>query len=178
MKKNAALVLGSCLVAWGATAGQSPSHPSPRPGVKQVMTPTRTAVLFGGLERELVEAIQHHDAAALDRLLSDDLELHGTAHPGEPVAREDWQEAVQAAPPATFRISEIAVHMAGEDTAIVSFAYEQQAKEPAPSGRFSFVDVWRSREGAWRLEIRYAAPGTDAPLPGLVAVEPEIPKKY
>jgi hypothetical protein len=176
MRKNAALVLGSCLVAWGAAA-QSPPTSSPRPGVRQVVTPTRTAVLFGGLERELVEAIQHHDVAALDRLLFEDFELHGNVHPGEPVAREDWQDAVQANPPATFRISETAVHMAGEDTAIVSFAYEQQAKEPAPSGRFAFVDVWRKREGAWHLEIRYAAPATDAPVPGLVAVEPEIPKK-
>jgi hypothetical protein len=176
--KNAALVLGSCLLAWGSASGQSLATPPPRPGAKQVLTPTRTAVLFGGLERELVEAIQRHDDATLDRLLSDDFELHGNVHPGEPVAREDWQAAVQAAPPTTFRVSEMAVHMAGEDTAIVSFAYEQQAKAPAPAGRFSFVDVWRRREGAWRLEVRYAAPATDTPLPGLVAVEPEIPKKY
>jgi ketosteroid isomerase-like protein len=176
--KNAALVLGSCLVACGATAGQSPPTSSPQPGVKQAITPTRTAVLFGGLERELVEAIQHHDAAALDRLLSEDFELRGNVHPGEAVAREDWQEAVQAAPPSTFRLSETAVHMAGDDTAIVSFAYEQQAKAKAPSGRFSFVDVWRRQEGAWRLEVRYAAPATDVPVPGLVAAEPEIPKEY
>jgi hypothetical protein len=177
MRKNAALVLGSCLVAWGAAAGQAPPTSSPRRGVTQGVTPTRTAVLFGGLERDLVEAIRHHDTAALDRLLADDFELHGNAHPGEPVAREDWQEAVLAAPPAAFRLSETSVHTAGEDTAIVSFAYEQQAKAPAPSGRFSFVDVWRKQEGAWRLEIRYAAPATDAPLPGLVAVETAIPKK-
>jgi hypothetical protein len=58
-------------------------------------------VLFGGLERDLVEAIQRHDSAALDRLLSDDFELRGNVHPGEAVTREDGQEAVLAAAPSS-----------------------------------------------------------------------------
>jgi hypothetical protein len=158
--------------------GQAPPPPPSRLTPGRVITPTRTAVLFGGFERELAEAIQRKDSAALDRLLTDDFELRGNLHPGEPVPRDDWQVAVFEAPPSSFLFSEISVHMSGEDTAVVSFAYDQQAKAPAPSGRFSFVDVWRQQGGEWRLDVRYAAPATDAPVPGLVTLEPEIPKKY
>jgi ketosteroid isomerase-like protein len=171
------------LACWFAFAplarGQATAPPSsPRPSPARAITPTRTAVLFGGLERELVEAIRRKDRTALGRLLTDDFELRGNVHPGEPVPRDEWQDAVFAGPLDSFQLSETAVHMAGDDTAIVSFAYEQQAKPPAPSGRFSFVDVWRRQAGQWRLDVRYAAPATEAPVPGLVAVEPEIPKKY
>jgi ketosteroid isomerase-like protein len=165
--RTAALVLGSALAAASATA-------APR----NVQTPTRTAVQFGGYERELAGAVQHHDTAALDRLLAEDFELRGNVTPGEPVPREDWQEAVLATPPQSFTVSDVSVHTAGPDTAVVSFLYEQQAAAPAPSGRFAFVDVWRRQAGRWRLAVRFAAPTTSVPLPGLVAPEPEIKKKY
>ena len=61
--------------------------------------------------------------------------------------------------------------MAGENAAVVSFVYEQQAKAPAPSGRFTYVDLWLRAEGRWRLQVRYASPSGDAPVPGWVAQE-------
>ena len=87
------------------------------------------------------------------------------------------QEAVYAAPPETFRISETTVHMADEATAIVSFAYEQQAKN-GPSGRFAFVDVWRKKGNDWRLWVRYAAPSSETKVPGWAHPAGQIRKAY
>jgi len=145
------------------TGGREPSE------AQASITPTRTATLFGGLERDVAEAIKRRDAAALDRLLLDDFDLLASSHPEEPVSREDWQDAVLAAPPKSFRISGVSVHMVGESAAAVSFLYEQQVKAPAPSGRFMFVDLWSRVQGRWRLQARFASPSGDAPVPGWVA---------
>ena len=133
------------------------------------ITPTRTATLFGGLERDVAEAVKRRDVSALDRLLLDDFDLLAASHPEQPVSREDWQDAVLASPPRSFRISGVSVHMAGESAAVVSFLYEQQVKAPSPSGRFLFVDLWLRVEGRWRLQARFASPSGDAPVPGWVA---------
>jgi hypothetical protein len=145
------------------TGGREPA------GARVGVTPTRWASLFGGLERDIADAVKRRDTAALDRLLLDDFDLLASSHPEQPVGRDDWQEAVLGAPPRSFRISGVSAHMAGENAAVVSLVYEQQAKAPAPSGRFMFVDLWLRAEGRWRLQARYASPSSDAPVPGWVA---------
>jgi len=145
------------------TGGQEPAE------ARASVTPTRTATLFGGLERDVAEALKRRDTAALDNLLLDDFDLLASSHPEQPVGRDDWQDAVLGTPLQSFRISGVSVHMAGENAAVVSLVYEQQAKAPAPSGRFTFVDLWLRAEGRWRLQARYASPSSDAPVPGWVA---------
>jgi hypothetical protein len=160
----------------GPTPLPAPTGGKEPPGARQAVTPTRTSVLFGGLERDVAEAVKRGDAAALDRLLHDDFDLLASSHPEQPVSRDDWQDAVLAAPPQSFRISGVSVHMAGENAATVSFVYEQQAKAPAPSGRFTFVDLWVRAEGRWRLQARYGSPPGDGPVPGWVA-QPAFEKR-
>ncbi len=172
------------LTAWPSSTWAQAPAPSPdvaptggRPAPRSVVTPTRTAVLFGGFERELADAVGRKDRDTLDRLLHDDFELRSSAHPGEPTPIDVWEDTVLAAPPTSYRISEVAVHEAGPEAALVSFVYEQEAKAPGPSGRFVFVDLWLKDGAGWRLRVRHACPVGGAEVPGWAPGEPEIPKK-
>jgi hypothetical protein len=160
-----------------ALSAQTP----PRPKKSSVLTPTRTAVLFGGLERRLAEAAAKMNGAVLEELLADDFELLAAAHPEAPVPLDTWQDALYAAPPKSFLIDSVSVREIGADAALVSFVYEQvAASEKGLSGRFAYVDLWvrdKGRPAAWRLQSRFAAPAVDAPVPGWAAA-PAIDKKF
>jgi hypothetical protein len=175
------LFLAVSAAAFAAERAPTPAPAAPTGGkepaeARTSVTPTRWSTLFGGLERDVAEAVKRRDTAALDRLLLDDFELLASSHPELPVSRDDWQDAVLGAPPQSFRISGVSARMAGENAAVVSFAYEQQAKPPAPSGRFTLVDLWLRSEGRWRLQARYASPSGGASVPGWVA-QPVIEKR-
>lgn len=181
VRRSSLILFVLSTVAVSAERAPTPSPAAPAGGkesseARTSVTPTRWSTLFGGLERDVAEAVKRRDTAALDRLLLDDFELLASSHPEQPVSRDDWQDAVLAAPPQSFRISGVSVHMAGESAAVVSLVYEQKAKAPAPSGRFTFVDLWLRAEDRWHLQARYASPTGGAPVPGWVAV-PVIEKR-
>ena len=169
--------IGSLLLTLVTEIAPAQSTPAPAPKTS-VITPTRTAVLFGGLERDVAAAVKSGDAAALDRLLLDDFELIAADHPGQPVPRDEWQDAVLAARPQHFRIDSVSVREVGEDAALVTFAYEQQAKGKGVSGRFTFVDLWLRQGDFWRLQSRNAAPGLTSRVPGWAPPPAPIEKKY
>ncbi len=113
-----------------------------------VPTLTRYVQLFGQLERELADAQAHHDAAALDRLVSSFFEWRG--NDAQLVSREDWLQR-KAAGGAT--IEQLAVHETG-DQAVASFLRREA------SGAATFVvDIWSPQPGgAWQLRLRFESP--------------------
>lgn len=137
--------------------GQATEHPP-------VITMTRTAKLFGDLERQLFEAVQKKDAAALDTLLARDFEVRRAEEPGMPEPREDAiRRETSSYTLREYRIGEIAVHSYGTDTAVVSFLCIEDAQEGGNStgGSRMMVDVWRQEDGVWKLAARYvSASGT------------------
>ena len=141
------LFLALLLATSGAAAADKPAEPA------RVMTLTRTAVLFSGLELRLDDALRGRDTAALDSLVSDDFELRESSAPGQPVPRAEWLK--RPAPASDLAIGQLGVHDFG-DTAVVSFAQQQvhDGKAGTRSQRF-IVDVWRKDAGGWRLVVRY-----------------------
>jgi hypothetical protein len=166
-------LLACVLWATAALADGTPPTPSPATPVsgppadgRRSVTATRFVGMFGGLEREVADAVKSRETAALDRLLVDEFELLSASHPDQPVDRDAWQDSVLGTSVESFKISNVSVHMVGESAALVAFSYEQRAKAPAHSGRFTFVDLWRRENSLWRLHVRYAASAGEATVPG------------
>lgn len=119
----------------------------------RVVTRTRTVVLFSDLEQQLLNAKLKHDKAALTKLLADDFEVRRSSAPASPVPREEWLESeTPEFPVSEFHLSDMAVHLYNENTAVASFIHR------AGTGRFFVVDVWNKDRAAWKLAVRYTAP--------------------
>jgi len=162
----AAVLVGVALAAATLTASGGDAPP-------RIPTVTRLVKLFLERESQLDDAVRAGDAAAIERLLADDFELRTAARAGQPIPRADFVRALVNARDPGGEISAMAVHDLGA-TMIVSYAQGHRG------GPLFVVDVWRNDGGNWKLAIRYAAPAGDAraTIPGALAAEPEIPKKY
>ena len=151
------------------------------PQPRNIPTVTRTVQLFSNLENDWLDAVHNHDAAALDKLLSEDFELRSAATPGIPTARAQWQQQAFAAKPMDSSIEQMAVHEFG-DLAVVSFLWKIDAPKDSGVARQVFVvDTWRQAGGDWKAIARYASPvDSNAKLlvPGSDAAAPAIQKKY
>ena len=139
MKRLRRLVLTvSLLLAPTALRAQAPPP---------VPTVSRLVLVFSGLESEWMEAARRADAAALDRLMTEDFEARGAATPGAPTPRGEWLAAARGIPEA--HLSQMAVRALG-DVAVVSF------RTSTAAGRTAFcVDVWVQNGGGWRVAARY-----------------------
>ncbi len=159
-----AFALGAATGARAAAADEAPSR---------IPSVTRLVKLFLEREAALGDAIRAGDATALERLLADDFELRVGTRPGRPIPRGDFVRSLMQARDPGGAISAMAVHDLG-GAMIVSYAQGNRG------GQLFVVDVWRAHDGDWRLAVRYASSARDAntAIPGAIAVEPEIPKKY
>ena len=119
-----------------------------------VVTRTRTVAIFTGLEQQLLDARLKHDKATLTKLTTDDFEVRRSSASSSPVPREEWLESEAPGFQANeFHPPDMAVHLYNESTAVVSFIHR------AGTGRFFVVDVWSKEGEAWKLSVRYTAPG-------------------
>ena len=149
-------LLASLLViatAWAAA--QEPTKPNLTP---TIITATRQVTLFTGLEKQMLQAVQKKDKAALESMTTDDFEI---AMPNaDPLAGVDWEDSVLA--PAftlkSYGIRQMSVADLG-DAAVVKFMRTQQAsyKGKDDSGDFFVVDLWKKSGDSWKLENRYVA---------------------
>ncbi len=120
---------------------------------KRVVTRTRTVATFANLEQQLLDARLKHDKATLTELTTEDFEVRRSSASSSPVPREEWLESeTPGFESGEFRLSDMAVHLYKESTAVVSFIHR------AGTGRFFVVDVWSKEGEAWKLSVRYTAP--------------------
>jgi ketosteroid isomerase-like protein len=157
------------LIAVGATA-QEPVKPKLTP---TIVTATRQAALFSGLEKQMLQAVQKKDKAGLEALLADDFEI---AMPNsDPLAGEDWEDAVLAGDfnLKSFVVRQLSVADMG-DAAVVKFDRIQQAtfKGRNESGEFFVVDLWKKSGDSWKLVNRYVSKVSTIPETGKTAVKP------
>jgi ketosteroid isomerase-like protein len=148
-----ALVVGACAQDAAPTGDHAtaPTH---------IVTRTRTVAVFDDLERKLMTAVQKKDKAALSDLTSEDFELRRSSAPAEPDPRDAWiANELPTYELVDFRVSQMAVHLYGEDTAVVSMNYWQSATVNGKdrSGDFFVVDVWTKHENGWKLSVRYVS---------------------
>jgi hypothetical protein len=139
---------------------------------RAVLTPTRNVMIFTGLEKDLLDAIDKHNDDALNKIVAPNFELRSAAAPGVPTPRAEslkhWMQQGQM----QSSIGQMAVHEYG-DLMVVSFLWKiAAAKEGAQAQPVFVVDTWKRTEGDWQLMVRYAAPagaGAEANVPGAVA---------
>jgi hypothetical protein len=139
----------------------------------RVPTVTRLVKLFLDKEASLAAAVREGDGTALGSLLADDFELRTGANAASPVPRAEWMREVLRTREPGGSVSGMAVHDFGV-VAVVSFT------QGGARGPMLVVDVWKQSADGWKLAIRYASPAgaPDFPIPGGIAIEPQIPKKY
>jgi ketosteroid isomerase-like protein len=160
MKFSGLILLSFAFVVAGcaqdtAPTGDRPASPS------HIVTRTRTVTLFDDLEHKLMTAVEKKDKAALTDLTTEDFELRRSSAPAEPDPRDAWiADELPTYELRDFRNTEMAVHLYGEDTAVVSLNYWQNATVNGKdrSGDFFVVDVWTKQDNAWKLSVRYVAP--------------------
>lgn len=167
MKRFLILLGLSAALGSASVAGQAPT------GGRGGPVPTRNVAIFTKLENALADAVQHRDAEALSRIVSDDFEIRSAPVPGVPTARDAALQAWSQLPaPASSSLGQMAVHDYGE-LMVVSFVSKQGAQS------FFMVDTWKHAGTDWKLAVRYAAPIMEgaAAVPGTVAPSAEALRK-
>lgn len=163
-----------CATAFAQEPGTGTQTPATRaqvPGAEtshpKIVTATRPVVMFGHIERELLGAIQQKKLEPIKATVAADFEMLKPTPPGEPVILNSWLEEIAKAPQiAAFRTSQMAVHLIGNDTAMVSFVQSVKLDEKTPKFEDTFmVDYWSNESGVWKLKVRYASPVHDYPHP-------------
>lgn len=159
------LALFACLSLAIGDAAQEPVKP---PLSARIMTATRQVTLFSGLEKQLLEAVQRKDNAALKGLLTDDFAVR--MPDADPMAADEWIDSVMSK---DFNLKSFLVRQVDAvdlgDAAIVKFDRVQQStlKGQNDGGEFYVVDIWRKAGDSWKLSDRYVA---------LVSTTPFMPK--
>jgi ketosteroid isomerase-like protein len=148
-------------VVMACATAQEPTKPNLTP---TIITATRQVSLFTGLEKQLLQAVQKKDKAAVEAITADDFEI---AMPNaDPLAGVDWEDSVMAPAFAlkSFAIRQMSVADLG-DAAVVKFMRAQQAsyKGKDESGDFFVVDLWKKSGDSWKLANRYVAKVGAAP---------------
>ena len=166
MKQSA---LSGCLALAGmCLALPSTAQEASAPTRKIVVpTVTRNVMVFGGLEHSLADAIGSHDTDAAGKLLGDRFEMRTDEQPGTPVPRDSWLQHALGSAAFTSKIDQMAVHEYG-DVMVVSFLWHINRDGQNASTEVFVVDTWKSMNGDWKLDARYASRvhGAQTPIPG------------
>jgi ketosteroid isomerase-like protein len=110
------------------------------------------------LERRWAAALVQQDTAVLQRLLAPEYALIVSASPERPIMRTAWLATLPDYHTRSLTISRLTVRVLG-DLAIASFIGDLAARVRGAerSGKYFITDVWRHRDGAWRVVARYSS---------------------
>jgi len=148
MRYRALFLLVLCFRA-ATLLGQGSTAPSIR------TFPVKTdSEIIRQLEDEWLQAERTTDAAALDRILSDDfvnLAPNGLA-PTKTQLRETWKAHAGQAPPYAVETSDMRIYILG-DTAVVAYSKTYTAKENGNIAHEDTTHVFTKEQGAWKLRI-------------------------
>jgi hypothetical protein len=138
---------------------------------------TRTVQAFTELEESLLQAIRLHDTARLERSVDDDFQMVIAQAPADPVARDDWIDALSRRGAGDWTVQHLSARESG-DTAVAGFVLRGTGSmRQAPP--LYVVDTWQRAGDQWRLLVRHVAPasGTRRGIPG-DGPSSNVPKKY
>jgi len=104
---------------------------------------------FAGMEHQWVEALEKHDVATLDRLLSED--FMDSTFRGAIRDKKAILSGPRVAPAYhSSGFEELKVRVYGSDMAIVTGINVLQGSSPADVARIRFTDVFVRQNGQWR----------------------------
>jgi ketosteroid isomerase-like protein len=149
------------IVSWVATA-QEPLKPTLTP---HIITATKQVAVFTGLEKQMLQAIQKKDKAALEAMLDEDFAIE--MPDADSLAGPDWVDSIMAKDFTlkSFIIRQMSAVQLG-DAVLVNYDRVQEAtsKGNAVSGEFFVVDLWKKAGDSWKLANRYVAKVTATPV--------------
>lgn len=150
-------------IAWSSPA-QEPVKPKLNP---RIITATRQVTIFTGLEKQLLEAVQKKDKAALQAMLTDEFTIH--MPDADPLASDDWLDSVMSKDFTLkrFIIRQMSVADLG-NAAVVSYDRLQESSFAGQNdgGEFYVVDLWKKDGDNWKLADRHVAKvGSTAVMP-------------
>lgn len=155
-----AAILGVSLLA----IAQEPVKPKLNP---RIITATKQVTVFTGLEKQLLEAVQKKDKAALQAMLTDEFAIH--MPDADPLASEDWLDSVMSKDfiLKRFVLRQMSVADLG-GAAVVSYDRLQESTFAGQNdgGEFYVVDLWKKDGENWKLADRHVAKvGSTAAMP-------------
>lgn len=144
-----------------AATAQEPVKPGLTP---RIITATKQVTIFTALEKQLLQAVQKKDKAALEAMLDDDLDIEMAD--ADPLAGADWIDSVTSKDfiLKSFTIRQMSAVDMG-DKVLVNYDRVQEAtsKGKADSGEFFVVDLWKKAGDSWKLVNRYVAKVNSVP---------------
>lgn len=152
------------------SATQEPVKPALNP---RIITATKQVSIFTGLEKQLLQAIQKKDKAAVQAMLNDDLYIE--MPDADPLPGDDWLDSVMAKDYTlkSFVVRQVSAIDLG-DAVVVKFDRIQEAafKGKPDGGEFFVVDVWKKSGDAWKLASRYVSKVSSVPVMPKADVKP------
>jgi Domain of unknown function (DUF4440) len=149
---------------------QEPVKPKLNP---RIITATKQVTFFAGIEKEMLQAVQKKDKAALHAMLSDECTIHLPDSDLFPC--DDWLESVLSNEYnlKSFVIRQMDVADLG-NAAVVSYDRIQQStyKGQNDGGEFYVVDQWTKAGDNWKLANRYVTKVRSVPVMPKGAVKP------
>lgn len=145
-----------------AAPAQEPVKPKLTP---HIITATKQVTLFTGLERQMLQAVQEKDKAALEAMLDDDFAIE--MPDADPLIAEDWIASVMAKDYSlkSFTIRQMSA-VDGGNFVLVKFdrVQESTSKGKPDGGEFFVVDVWKKDGETWKLADRFVSKVSSVPF--------------
>jgi ketosteroid isomerase-like protein len=152
------------------SAAQEPVKPALSP---RIITATKQVTIFNGLEKQLLQAVQKKDRAAVQAMLSDDLIIE--MPDADPLPGDDWLDSVMAKEYTlkSFIVRQMSATDLG-NAVVVKFDRIQEAssKGQADNGEFFVVDLWKKDGDNWKLANRYVSKVSSQPSMPKAPVKP------
>lgn len=143
---------------------QEPVKPKLSP---RIITATRQVTIFTSLEKQLLDAVQKKDKAAVQGMLSDDFAIY--MPDADPLASEDWLDSIMSKDFVLKRFIIRQMDVADLGTAaVVSYDRVQESSLAGRNdgGEFYVVDLWKKDGDSWKLAVRHVAKiGSTAVMP-------------
>jgi len=157
-----------CLAFLGISifsVAQEPEKPALTP---RIITATKQVTMFTGIERQMVQAVQKKDKAALQAMLTENCNVY--LPDADPLDGQDWVDSVMSKDFVlkTLMMRQMYVTDLG-NAAVVSYDRIQEStyKGQNDGGEFYVVDLWQKDGENWKLANRYVSK---------VSSTPDIPK--
>jgi hypothetical protein len=155
MQRLYALLVSVSILLISLAGGQEPVKPALNP---RIMTGTRQVVMFTSLEKQMMEALQKKDKAALKALLTDDAAIH--MPDTDQLAGDDWVDSVMSKDFAlkAFGIRQVDVTDLGTNAVVVYDRIQDSTfRGKSDGGEFFVVDLWKKDGDNWKLADRYVS---------------------
>jgi ketosteroid isomerase-like protein len=153
-----------CVVLAGISVfsvAQEPEKPTLTP---RIITATKQVTMFNGIERQMLQAVQKKDKAALQAMLTEDCSIY--LPDADPLDGEDWVDSVMNKDFVlkNFVVRQMTVSDLG-NAAVVSYDRIQEStyKGQNDGGEFYVVDLWKKDGANWKLSDRYVSKVSSTP---------------